>query len=270
MIPIVYEFRWDAGHILFLGAFYVVVGLIAAGLLAAALRTWRDSRAGRTEVLAWREEFRALPPERRACRHALSGLRPGRLCPNGFDCRQCEEHPRVLAGAAPPRAESGPALPDDRLYHRGHTWVRPEPDGTVAIGLEDFAARLIGEPSGVRLPAIGSRIVVHGTAFRVRTADAEARILSPVDGIVVATGGPGKGFWLRVRLDGDILDARHLLAADEARPWMVYERDRVQRLLAGAGTGPALANGGEPAEHLERAVPPAKRDAVLGDLFLDP
>lgn len=255
MIPGVYEFRWDAGHVIFLGAFYVVAALIAAFLLVSVFRAWRDVRSGRAEILAWQEEFRALPPERRACRHALSGLRPGRLCPNGLDCRRCEENPRILAGAAPPRGESVPDLPDDRLYHRGHTWVRPEPDGTVAIGLDEFASRLIGEPSGVRLPAVGRRLAVNGTAFRVRTAAAEARILSPVDGVVVATGGPGKDFWIRVRLAGDVLDARHLLAAEEAGPWMVYERDRVQRLLEAHDTGSA---------------PGDNRDVALGDLFLDP
>ena len=46
----------------------------------------------------------------------------------------------------------GAPLPQDRLYHRGHTWVRREEDGTYNIGLDDFIRRLIGNPDLIELP----------------------------------------------------------------------------------------------------------------------
>ena len=103
------------------------------------------------------------------------------------------------------------SFPLDRMYHRGHTWARPEADGTVTVGLDDLGARLLGTPDAVDLPAPGSRVQANGTAFRIHKREADVRVLSPVDGEVVETGGVDRGFFLRVKpLDGAI-DMRHLL-----------------------------------------------------------
>src|SRR5512144_417024 len=51
---------------------------------------------------------------------------------------------------------AGYELPDGLHYHRGHTWVRVEDGETVAVGIDDFARRLIGPARGVRLPAVGT------------------------------------------------------------------------------------------------------------------
>src|SRR6516225_7425562 len=76
-----------------------------------------------------------LPAADRACRHVLTGEFKCRECPNAFDCRQCETHARLIAQHSPRLAEEdevfGMRFPADRFYHRGHTWARPESDGTV-------------------------------------------------------------------------------------------------------------------------------------------
>lgn len=272
MLPFVYEFRWDAGHVIFLGAFFAVVAVIAATVGLAARRARRDLRDGLAASIRWKEDFKELPAASRACRHELTGAVARRACPNGFDCRRCETHPTLAAAATapPPRAIAGFDVPEDRLYHRGHAWVRSEEDGTVAVGLDDFASRLVGKPDEVTLPAPGARVEMNGTGWLMRKGETGVRILSPIEGEVVETGGPGRGFYLRVRPSGGSLDARHLLRGAEVRSWMIREIERLQAALALDQVGISLADGGVAVEDLAATIPEEERDAVLGEMLLDP
>ena len=56
----------------------------------------------------------------------------------------------------------GLSIPLDRYYHRGHTWVRPEADGTVTFGLDALGQRLVGTPERLELPAVGAGLTVNG------------------------------------------------------------------------------------------------------------
>ena len=121
------------------------------------------------------------------------------------------------------------SFPADRFYHRGHTWAHPEADGTVTIGLDDLGARLLGTPDEVILPEPGTQLRANGTAFRVRRREADVRILSPVDGEVVETGGAGpRLYFLRVQTVDGKIDMRHLLRGAEVKPWMMREMERLQ------------------------------------------
>jgi hypothetical protein len=274
MFPGIYEFRWELIHVAFLGAFFMVVVLLAGFVALAALRAADDVRRGRCEALRWAEDFHDLPAAARACRHELSGRFRARTCDNRFDCRTCATHARLWetddASTDPARTIAGFDLPADRLYHRGHTWARPEEDGTFTVGLDDFATRLLGPPGRLRLPAPGSRVMANGTAWSIRREDVDLRALSPLDGEVVATGGAGLGWYLRLRPLESPPDTRHLLRGPEAAAWMLREHERLQDLVRTAGPGPALANGGRSVQDLWHAIPAAKRDAVLGAFFLDP
>jgi glycine cleavage system H protein len=273
MFPWSPEFAWDAYHVAFFGALYGVLATVATTLAVAAWRTWRDARAGRAAAIAWHGAFEDLPASARACRHQLTGEAPGRACENGFDCRRCAEHRHLEAlrqrQPAEPAEHFGFDLPLDRLYHRGHTWVRPEVDGTVTVGLDDFARRLVGTPDRVELPAPGSRVEVNGPAGRLTAHGNEVRVLSPVDGTVVETRGEGAGFTMRVD-PGGIADLRHLLSGDEARAWALRELERLQRALGPGELGTALADGGELVDDVGAALPRDRYDALLGDMLLEP
>jgi glycine cleavage system H protein len=274
MFPWSPEFAWDAYHVAFFGALYSVLATAAATLAFAAWRAWRDTREGRVAAIAWHGEFEELPRSARPCRHQLTGEAPGRACENGFDCRLCAEHARLEAlpresGPADSPAQFGFALPLDRLYHRGHTWVKAEADGTLVVGLDDMARRLVGTPEEVDLPAAGERLEVNGPAGRLRTRGREVRVLSPVDGRVVEVSGEGAAFTLRVD-PGRTADLRHLLSGEEVRAWALRELERLQGALGSSALGAALADGGELVEDVGEALPGDRYDAVLGDMLLEP
>jgi len=278
MLPELFNPLGDPVRTAFLGAFYVVVSCLAVTLAFALLRARRDLRAGRADAIRWHEEFDDLPEARRRCRHAVSGRLPGRVCPNGFACGGCETHRTLVAGLPATRAAEGSEggdvlgfdLPRARAYHRGHTWVVVLKDGTAWVGLDDFGTRLVGAPDEVTLPAPGSVLHANGPAWRMRRGRAQVRILSPLDGKVVETGGPDRGWYLRITPPGDGWDLRHLLTDGEVRPWMLREIENLQTRLAGAATGASLADGGTPVGDFPQACPEADWEGIWRELFLDP
>jgi hypothetical protein len=273
MFPWSPEFAWDAYHVAFFGALY---GVLAAVLGTLALATWRaraDLLRERAVAIAWHADFEELPAGARACRHQITGETRGRACVRGFDCRGCAEHRRLEAlrrdhpeGAC---ARFGFELPLDRFYHRGHTYVRPEADGTFSIGLDDFARRLVGPPERVELPQPGRRIQLNGPAAQIATRGHDVRVLAPLDGTVVEAHGEGAAFTLRVAPDGEP-DLRHLLWGAEAAAWARRELERLQRSLGSPGMGPALADGGELVGDVGAALPGDRYDALLGEMLLQP
>jgi len=274
MFPGVSGFKWDAGHVVFLGAFYTVVMVVLATFLSALVRTRRDLRFAKAVAIRWKEDFHDLPPRDRRCRHELNGEVESRVCENGFDCRSCAWHPEferaAAAQAAPLRGDLfGFPMPLDRLYHRGHTWVRKEKDGTLAVGLDELGARLIGKPDQLALPEVGRRLHANGTGWRIKRSGSTLRVLAPIEGTVVATGGPEQGWYLKVRPDTPEPNMRHLLRDGEAVRWMSRELDRLQLLSAG-GACPALADGGALVEDLGAVLPKHEWGGICGAMLLEP
>lgn len=282
MFPWVYGFTWDAGNIIFLGTFFAVVAVVAGTVTLAAFRAYRNHKLDMHEKIRWMEDFHDLPRRARTCRHVLTGELAHRTCPNGFDCRGCEKHSEMLErpgqGAAAVAAEGEPALsgapaftlPLDRLYHRGHTWVRMEEDGVATIGLDDFAIRLLGTPEHVELPPVGSRIRVNGPGWRMKRNGSTVRVLAPVDGEVVETGNMQEGWYLKVRPLGPQIDTRHLLHGREVHAWISAEMDRLRRFLGGAEPVPTMADGGEPVADFTKSQPHLNWDAIWGEMLLEP
>ncbi len=272
MFPWNYGFHWTPGTVIFLGAFYTVLLIVAVTLVHAYLRSRRDLRRAQADHIRWHSDFHDLPACERVCRHVLTGEFQSRVCPNEFDCRQCEVHRKLIEKRPPAAVEQpeeevfGMSFPLDRFYHRGHTWARLEPDGTVTVGLDDLGRRLVGAPDAIDLPQPGTQVHANGAAFRVRKRDADVRVLSPVDGEVVETGDAASGWYLRLRPRS--LDFHHLLCAGEVRPWVMREVERLQLALAGQRTAPTLADGGVPVVDMSASCPEADWDAVCGEMFL--
>jgi len=196
-----------------------------------------------------------------------------RTCDNAFDCRACENYPKFAV--LPPRGiahDLGLHYPDDRFYHRGHTWVRPEADGTLTIGLDELAGHLIGNPDSVQLPEIGREVELNETAWRMKKNGREIRVRAPLEGTIVATGGPAEGWYLKIRPRLDPNDAktkRHLLRGPEVDGWLSREMDRLQIQLRPPNTAPSLADGGTLLPNLMDSVPQADWDTVLADTFME-
>jgi len=273
MFPWIDGFHWTVAHILFLSLFFSVVLTILTTVVFAAWRTTHDLRGHSVADLCWKSDFAELPASERRCRHELAGRVASRVCDNGFDCRQCTQYSQFAA--RPARGivhDLGLQYSDNRFYHRGHTWVEQTDDDTLTIGLDDLADRLIGNPDSVEIPQPGSEIQANGTAWRMKKKGAEIRLRAPIDGTVVAVGGPAEGWYVKVRPRLDPRDPatlRHLLRGAEVHGWLSRELERLQLQLRPPNAAPSLGDGGVLVRGLMDAVPEADWDTVLAGTFLE-
>jgi hypothetical protein len=272
MFPGVDGFHWAFGHIFFVSVFLVILAALGAIAIVSFARARRDVATGRAVRIRWSEDFEELPASFRQCRHALTGEILNRVCPNAFDCRLCDKHPkfRQMTAGEGPNIIFGLQYPNTRYYHRGHTWVAPLQDGTLLVGLDAIGKQMVGIPDAVKLPEPGSNVTNNGDGWRMWKDGIEVRVLSPVDGTVLQTGGPEDDWYLRVQPASKPPDLRHLLRGEEVRAWVGKELERLQCAVAPRGEGPVLADGGVLVEEFIREIPAARRDEVLGDFFLEP
>lgn len=273
MFPGIDGFHWTAGHVIFLSLFFAVVVTIVATVVSASMRTARDFRTHHAIDLCWKSEFAELPEAGRKCRHELSGRVVSRICDNAFDCRHCAKYSQfaVLPTTGLAR-DLGLHYPNDRLYHRGHTWVKPEEDGSVSIGLDELAQHLIGEPDAIKMQEVGSEIEINQTAWRIKKNGKEILVRAPLEGTIVQVGGPQERWYLKVRPRHNLHDPAtllHLLHGPEVHGWLTRELERLQMQLRAPNTPVALADGGTLMPGLMDAMPGADWDSALEDTFLE-
>ena len=141
MFPGVDGFHWTLTHILFLTIFALVLSTVAVTAVAAALRTVRKIRRGHSDRIRWKADFEDLPGAERACRHAITGTAPGRVCPNALDCRVCDQHAHFAALDDPFHPAAVAALWAE-LIPRAHAMVaRVDPaEGAPALGRQTLRA----------------------------------------------------------------------------------------------------------------------------------
>ena len=77
-------------------------------------------------------------------------------------------------------------IPADLLYTRTHEWVKKNDDGTVYVGLTDFAQSELGDLVFVNLPEEGDTVTAEESFADVESVKAVSDVNSPVTGTVAA------------------------------------------------------------------------------------
>jgi len=90
---------------------------------------------------------------------------------------------------------------DNLKYTPTHEWVRTEPDGTLAVGITDFAQDALGDIVFVEFPKVGTRVKAGDPVGVVESVKAASDIYAPVSGEVVATNGDIPDHWERINQD---------------------------------------------------------------------
>ncbi|MBN2864713.1 MAG: glycine cleavage system protein GcvH [Thiotrichales bacterium] len=70
-------------------------------------------------------------------------------------------------------------------YSAEHEWIQDNGDGTVLIGITDFAQQQLGDLVFVELPAIGDEITKGEEISVIESVKAASDLFAPVDGTVV-------------------------------------------------------------------------------------
>ncbi len=77
-------------------------------------------------------------------------------------------------------------IPAELRYAKSHEWVRPEADGTVTIGITDYAQNSLGDITYVQMPKVGATLNAGETFGVVESVKAASDLYAPIGGAVVA------------------------------------------------------------------------------------
>jgi glycine cleavage system H protein len=77
------------------------------------------------------------------------------------------------------------SIPDDLRYTEEHEYIRTESDGTVTIGITDYAQGELGDVVYVELPEVGSTHERMGVFGTIEAVKAVSELFSPVSGEIV-------------------------------------------------------------------------------------
>ncbi|MBK9245388.1 MAG: glycine cleavage system protein GcvH [Burkholderiales bacterium] len=77
-------------------------------------------------------------------------------------------------------------IPADLKYTESHEWVRREADGTLTIGITEFAQEALGDMVFVELPEAGRKLAKGEACAVVESVKAASDVYAPVAGEVAA------------------------------------------------------------------------------------
>jgi glycine cleavage system H lipoate-binding protein len=180
-----------------------------------------------------------------------------------------------------PGVVAGFSLPDNLLYHPGHTWALAESPNLVRVGIDDFGARLLGNVNRINMPQRGQWIRQGQPVFSAYRDGQKVEVLSPIEGMVTdvnttmtqepkaALGDPyGEGWMLKVQSPDARTNFRNLLGGVVARKWMEESATRLMNRLP-ALAGAVAQDGGTAVTDLAAQIPEADWGDLAREFFLN-
>ena len=98
-------------------------------------------------------------------------------------------------------------IPADLKYTESHEWVRAETDGTVTVGITEYAQDALGDIVFVELPAVGKTFTAGDDAAVVESVKAASDIYAPLSGEVT-------------EINQAVVDAPESINADAYGNWL--------------------------------------------------
>jgi glycine cleavage system H lipoate-binding protein len=231
-------------------------------------------------------EHPVLPEDAIRCVWMGAGLVAYKLCDRHLDCDACPFDAAIRGLPVPataPVRQAAPAaaeevsFPEDRRYHKGHTWARKLASGAVQVGLDAVAARLLGGARSIVLPPPGSPVGTGRAGCWVIDDAGPLALRMPVTGMVgrvndtlrntpgLAVREPyGDGWLLEIEGAAALACYDDLAPADEFAPpareaLACVEAEARAALEAGrSAVGPTACDGGEPIVDVRDALGPRR------------
>ena len=91
--------------------------------------------------------------------------------------------------------------PQELKYTKTHEWARAEADGTLAVGITDFAQEALGDIVFVEFPKVGATVKAGDPVGVVESVKAASDIYAPVSGEVVAVNDGIPDHWEEINKD---------------------------------------------------------------------
>lgn len=212
----------------------------------------------------WTDRLAKMPPAGRPCIHHMKGHIGFKTCSKAYHCIDCEfeqyfyDQFKVHTVLKPVNFEDihGVSLPGGYYLHPGHTWIKIEDQGMVRMGIDDFAARLLGRFDDISAPLIGKKLKQSKPALTLSREGHEVSFVSPVNGVITeinakitVTPGlinkdPYTGGWILMIYCPTLKqDLKHLMFMDSSRGFMGEAVNRLYEFLE-EESGIKAADGG--------------------------
>ena len=98
-------------------------------------------------------------------------------------------------------------IPADLKYTTSHEWVRQETDGSVTVGITEYAQDALGDIVFVELPEVGKQVEARSEVAVVESVKAASDIYAPLAGTISA-------------VNQDVADAPESINADAYAAWL--------------------------------------------------
>ena len=178
--------------------------------------------------------------------------------------------------------ELGFEIPKDYSFHPGHTWAIDEGRQNARVGIDSFAANLLGRVDRVEVVGVNRWVRQGQKLMTVTVGEMTVDLLSPAEGIVmsvnpdvindpkVVVSDPYKSGWIATVKSPDLAtNMRNLVRGPLVAPWMQNTLGRLSTMAAhSASPAPVAADGGVPVAGLLGKLDPVLQRRVIHEFFL--
>ncbi len=176
--------------------------------------------------------------------------------------------------------ELGFEIPKGYCFHPGHTWILDEGRQNARVGMDSFAANLLGKIERIDIGAL-NRWVRQGQKLLTITRDGTAiDLLSPIEGVITAVNhevikdpnliltDPYRNGWICIVKSPEITtNVRNLVQGPLVGPWLQHSVGRVTTMAQ--QMMPALAqDGGLPVSGIMAQLDPGSQRRLVKEFFL--
>jgi glycine cleavage system H lipoate-binding protein len=171
-------------------------------------------------------------------------------------------------------------VPRGYCFHPGHTWVLDEGRQNARIGIDAFAANLLGRVDRIEVIGLNRWVRQGQKLMTVTHGGVTADLVSPVEGIVMSVNAqilrnpdllvndPYQEGWICVVKSPDLgTNVRNLVQGTMVAPWMQHTLGRLTNLTSQYVMATA-AEGGLPIQGLLSQVEPGLQRRLIREFFL--
>ena len=190
--------------------------------------------------------------------------------------------PETRLGPQTPRVqcEYGFSIPEGYCFHPGHTWVLREGGENARVGVDSFAANLIGKVDHVDVTGVNRWIRQGQKLVSLKSGGAMFELVSPVEGVVTAVNkdviedpgviarDPYQNGWIAIVKSPDLaMNQKNLVQGGMVAPWLQNSVTRLNGMVTQLAPTMA-ADGGLPMAGLLTRVEPELREKLAKEFFV--
>jgi len=196
--------------------------------------------------------------------------------------QQVIAQPQAWAGpqAVRMQREYGFSIPEDYCFHPGHTWVLKEGGENARVGIDSFAANLLGTIEHIDVIGLNRWVRQGQKLVTIRSGGQNFELVSPVEGVVMAVNkdaaqdpgliarDPYQSGWIAIVKSPDLVtNKKNLVQGGMVAPWLQNSVTRLNGMVAQLAPTMA-ADGGLPLAGLLARVAPELREKLAKEFFL--